>query len=600
MKFIKRLAALLLVGTMLLGLVACGGSAPTEPVAEQPAAQPAEAPAAAPQAKPAEAPAAQPEEVAAPKYGGSITAYTSEFYNDFDPASYARRPVSTYIYDMLWNVDWSNTDPSFYAASPRVSMNNLTGQLAEDWQIEPDFSAMTVKLVEGVHFQTHADNQYDFYGGRELVAEDVKWSYDRLLGLDGAAQVAYDGNDWNSTLYMLAGVEVIDTYTVKFTFSAANEIAVSDFMCAPVYIAGHEWDTLTEAQKADWRYAYGTGPYYVTEFVQDSYLTLTKNENYWDYDDRYPENKLPYLDSIDLVYIPDSSNLMSQFIAGEVDVVASGFALLNASERKQIMDSMDASEYSVQTNFAAPMSIGLKQGGVEALEDVRVRQALQYAINLEEINSEFFQSTNPVNLSTLFTQSTEFASEWTEEQIESYYTYNPEKAKAMLAEAGYPDGFEFECVIFSMLPVTLFEIAAEYLAEVGVTMKLTVGNTPPEMTSVGADPNNPACVFFNIAKNTVTDGFNYAHSTATWNYIHQDNPELDATLEAMKGATTMEEMFEYAHKADQLYTDAHYMLMISSAEEVNNFYSTRVMGRTGNEDMACDQGYAFARYWVAD
>ena len=590
MKMIRRLAALLLVATMALGLVACGNSAKPGESQQPGASQPG-----------SNIPTGSaPSTTTDPKYGGSITAYTSEFYNDFDPASYARRPVSTYIYDMLWNVDWSVTDPSFYASSPRISMNNLTGQLAESWEIAPDFSSMTVKLVEGVHFQTHKDNQYDFYGGRELVAADVKWSYDRLLGLDGAKQVAYDGNDWVATLYMLAGVEVVDQYTVKFTFKGGNEVSVSDFMCATVYIAGPEWDTLSEAQKADWRYAYGTGPYYVTEFVQDSYLTLTKNDNYWDTDDRYPENKLPYLDTIELVFIPDSSNRLSQFVAGELDVIASGFALLNASERKQIADSMDPSEYSVQTNFAAPMSIGLKQGGVKALEDIRVRKALQYAINIEEVNKEFFQSTNPVNISTLFAQSSGYASDWSAEQTESYYTYDPAKAKALLAEAGYADGFEFECVIFSMLPVPLFEIAADYLSQVGVTMKLTVGNTPPEMTSVGADPTNPACVFFNIAKTSVTDGYNYAHSNSTWNYIHQDNPELDAALDKMKTAATMEEMFKYAKEADQLYTDAHYMLMISSAEEVNNYYSTRIQGRTGNEDMACDQGYAFARYWVTD
>lgn len=596
MKLTKRLAALLLAGAMVLGLCACGssGNEPggNEPVDNTPAGN-----------EPAGNEPAGGEPTAAPtstepRYGGTITAYTTEFYNDFDPASYARRPVSGYIYDMLWNVDWSVTEPEFYAASPRVSMDNLTGQLADSWEIAPDYSSMTVKLVEGVHFQTHADNQYDYYGGRELTAGDVKWSYDRLLGLDGAQKVVYDGNDWDAMLYMLSGVEVVDTYTVKFSFSKATEVAVSDFMCTSVFIAGPEWDTLSEDQKADWRYAYGTGPFYVTEFVQDSYLVLSRNDNYWDHDDRHPENTLPYLDSVELVYIADSSNILSQFIAGELDIIASAFTLLNTSEQRQLADSMDPSQYSTRTNYSAPLSIGLKQGGVKALEDVRVRQALQYAINLEEINTEYHHSSSPLNISTLFAQSTEYASQWSDEQVESYYTYDPDKAKALLAEAGYADGFEFDCVIFSALDSTLFEIAAEYLSQVGVTMNLTVGNTPVEMTSVGGDANDPACVFFNVAKTSVTDSYNYAHSTASWNYIHQNNPELDAALDAMKNATTMDELFQYAKEADQLYTDEHYMLMISSAEEVTNYYSGRVQGRLSNEDMACDQGYAFARYWV--
>ena len=62
---------------------------------------------------------------------------------------------------------------------------------------------------------------------------------------------------------------------------------------------------VTAEQKADWHYAAGTGPYILEEYVPDSHMLLVRNENYYDYDERYPENKLPYLDSITLQDILD-------------------------------------------------------------------------------------------------------------------------------------------------------------------------------------------------------------------------------------------------------------------------------------------------------
>jgi peptide/nickel transport system substrate-binding protein len=537
---------------------------------------------------------------AEPVYGGTLTSYTTEFYNDFDPASYARRPVSSYIYDMLWQANWADTDPASYNVDPRSSMDNLEGQLADSWTIADDYSSMTVKLHQGVHFQTQ-DAAYNYYNGRELKASDIKWSYDRLLGLDGATQIKIDGNDYDANLAMLQSVEVVDDYTVTFHFSQKSEVAVSNFMCCQVYIGGPEWDTLTADQKADYHYACGTGPYSISEYVKDSYLTLTKNKDYWAHDERYPDNQLPYLDKVNLVYVDNSSNILSQFISGDLDVLCSRFSILNSSELQQLKDNMDASAYRSVDYYGASMSIGLKQNGNEALSKLEVREALQYAVNLDEINSQYFKHDTPVSLSTLFMSGTQYAHTWTDAEKESYYTYDADKAKQMLAEAGYPNGFTFDVVIFSRLDTTLFQLIAEQLKAVGVTMNLTVGNTPPEMTSVGADATNPACVFFNIAATNVNNGFNYAYSTGTWNYIHQTTDQgLDDALNAMKQATTLSDVVTNAQKADELYTDAHYLLAISSAEQVTNLYSSRVQGFSGNEPLNLDQGFVYSRLWVSD
>ena len=127
---------------------------------------------------------------------------------------------------------------------------------------------------------------------------------------------------------------------------------------------------------------------------------------------------------------------------------------------------------------------------------------MQYAIDLASIEKEFFQRdiSNGIRISGIWANGTTYndVDSWPAELTASYTTYDPEKAKALLAEAGYADGFTFDCTIFAMLPTPLFQIVAQYLAEVGITMNLVVGNTPPDMTSVGANADDPASVFFNI------------------------------------------------------------------------------------------------------
>jgi peptide/nickel transport system substrate-binding protein len=275
------------------------------------------------------------------------------------------------------------------------------------------------------------------------------------------------------------------------------------------------------------------------------------------------------------------------------------FSILNDSEIQQLKDNMDASSYREVDYYGSARAIGLKQSN-EALANIKVREALQYAINLDEIQKQYYKIDSDVKLSTLFMSGTQYAHKWTDAETESYYTYDAAKAKQLLTEAGYPNGFTFDVTIFSRLDTTLFQLVAEQLKAVGVTMNLTVGNTPPEMTSVGSDASNPASVFFNISATNITNGYNYAFSSGVFNYVHQTNADLDAALTGMQQATSIEDLNANAQKADQIYTDQHYLLVISSAEQVKNLYNARVEGILGNETLNLDPGFSYARIWVSD
>ena len=147
-------------------------------------------------------------------------------------------------------MDVDKTDTSLCET---LSVDQLKGSLAESWEVSDDFTTMTVKLRQGVNFADKTavgiDAKYDIYGGRALTAADVKYSYDRVLGLDGVEKVVMDQTDWAGSLYMVDSVEAPDDQTVIFHFNTNNEVQVNNFMITVLNICGPEWDQLTDEQK---------------------------------------------------------------------------------------------------------------------------------------------------------------------------------------------------------------------------------------------------------------------------------------------------------------------------------------------------------------
>jgi ABC-type transport system substrate-binding protein len=153
MKQAIRAVSLLLVLGVILTLAACGGTADsTDATTDGEAGGTA-------------------------SYGGNIVTYFAEFYNEYDPAVYTNRNFVSFYYDMLWNIDLGLDQDVFNYTSTYLSADYLTGQIADSWEVAPDFTSMTVKLRKDVKFQDKTavgmDATYNVYGARTLVAADV-------------------------------------------------------------------------------------------------------------------------------------------------------------------------------------------------------------------------------------------------------------------------------------------------------------------------------------------------------------------------------------------------------------------------------------------
>ncbi|MCR5784534.1 MAG: ABC transporter substrate-binding protein [Eubacterium sp.] len=586
---LRKVVASLLVAAMTVSLAACGGSASSTESSD------------------ASTDANEVTEVAAeesePVYGGSVSVFDDDFSVDacFEPA--AQTSPWRLCYEALWAVDWTldRNEYSDMFRSGYVTMDEATGQIADSWEFDSDSAVLTVKLRDDVYFQ-----DLEPYNGRQLTAEDVKWSYDRTIGLDGAEVATGDiRTDWATAMKMLTKVEVIDDFTVAFTLTSGDEITLNNFIVnsMSLMIAGSEWDSLTDEQKTDYHYLVGTGPYIISEYEADNYIKWVRNENYYDTDDNYPENQLPYLDEVTILNFESTSNQVSQFIAGNLDFLYRTQSNISASELEMITTS-DV-DYSVYSYSTSPIGVAFKQTDLnEPLKDVRVREALQYAIDGQEIWSEYHQNEGDIQICGVFNSLTNLSAvdDWSEEAYLAYTTQDLDKAKALLEEAGYPDGFEFSVAIFPNLDSDLFYLAADYLSEIGVTMKVNIYNTPVEMEAAGYDVNTQDCLFCTLGSMDLEMTAQFVGKDGARNSFFYSDDTMEGYLQGALNATNIEDQESNAQALDKYVAENFLQLMIGGSAVESWYANDRVHGYSGeNFDIKKNfEEQTLAHVWVEE
>ncbi len=592
-KTAKRIISMLLSLSMVLALAACGSGGGQPGNSNPPANNDGSTPSTStPVDNNTPAPAASGE----PQYGGNLTVYFQEFYNDYDPSVADMRNYCLW-FEPLFGIDWSREDTGEVFTSEYLTMEWMTGQIAESYTFEN--SDLTVKLREDVFFQDKEP-----YNGRQCVAGDVKWTYDRLLGTGSGFDTPYECmQPWSDLLNMVTSIDTDGDYTVIFHFNTDSELALNSFMTTQVNIAGHEWDELTPEQKSDWHYAAGTGPYILDEYVPDSYMKFVKNENYYDYDERYPENKLPYLDSITCQLMADSTGTQTQFMAGNLDVIAWGGNVLTKTEAELLENTMAPGTFTRYDFISAPPAVGLKLTH-PALADINVRKALQMAVNSQEIYQDYFgYGDRDLNMPGVWALVTQYSSvdSWSQELKDSYTKWDVEGAKALLADAGYPDGFAFDVVIFGALDADLFTLVASYLQKIGVTMNVSVATSPMEMQQQGKDLSNEISIFVSGGQSRIAAIQAYFTPDGRENSTNINDPEMTRMVGEFLSATTMEDAERIGKEMDEYWAGQHYCLYLGGAEVISTFVSGRVGGYSGERLWKnWNANQILPRIWVTD
>jgi len=399
-------------------------------------------------------------EVEPAKYGGWLTtSFDSEDITAiFDPV-YATRQgwTSTITYERIAQGDWTKgprgTNEFPFTAPPAPDWV-LGPQLAESWEL-PDAKTMIVHLRPGVRFHNIPP-----VSGREAVAEDWKKEWEREMANDRAS--FYYPPEKRPT------ITVIGKYTFKVEYPE-NDVMMLNV--ASIRYPVVPWEIIDEEGLCnDPDLQIGTGAFMLQDVVTGISLTWVKNPNYWKYDPFHPQNKLPYMDGITIMIIPDFGTRKAAFRTGKVDVIR-GLDIDSAEELW---------ETALWANWRLNERVGAIQlwmnTQIEPWTDVRVRRAMSMAFDHDYYNEVMWKGlgvivawpVGPWAGSGVFTPLEELP-----DDIRVLFEYHPEEAKALLEEAEYPNGFE---TTFITTPTgTYFDtalLAQEMFAKVGVDITI--------------------------------------------------------------------------------------------------------------------------------
>jgi peptide/nickel transport system substrate-binding protein len=319
---------------------------------------------------------------------------------------------------------------------------------------------------QGIHWQNIA-----LANGREFTANDIVLHFDRLFGLGGGYKIP--APYWGTVAWTksLTSITANDKYTVTMQWNTPNPEFVTENLEAPGAStsienpeAVQQWGDVT-----DWHHAIGTGPFILTDFVSGSSMTLVKNPNYWGYDERYPQNQLPYVDKINYLVIPDPATCLAAMRTGKIDALDS-ISLANAQTIKKTNPEIVQLPVPYGTGFTLDPRNDLKP-----FSDIRVRQALQQAIDLPTIASTYYAGTcspNPLSLTSAYLTGWGYPYTQWPQDLKDQYAYNPTAAKQLLAAAGFPNGFNTDIVAQNVVDLDLLQIIKSYFAAIGVNMDI--------------------------------------------------------------------------------------------------------------------------------
>lgn len=458
-----------------------------------------------------------------PKYGGIFRSYLDSNFNTLDPAfATADRDgrMVALLYDSLIRYD---------------TEGKIIPSLSKSWET-PDDTTLIFHLVDNAKF----------HNGNPFTAKDVKYSFERVLDPDVASprtwvfeKVKGAKDFMEGKADTVEGIEVVDDYTVKITL----EQPFAPFLSMLGMPAAHIVDK-NEIEKYDNQKDYalnpvGTGPFKFVEFVADSKFDLEVNEDYF--------SGRPYIDGINYRIIKDTSTSVAEFEAGNLDELE-----IPAADIDRFQNNADYVPYIVKNNTLWNYYIGLTSNK-KPFDDVKVRKAFCHAIDREAI------------LNTVLRNKSVLSNGPIPPGLDGYrddlnpYPYDPEKAKELLAEAGYskdnPCSFEF-LYADSKANVALIEPIQAMLNQVGFDVKLgsmewnaykaevRAGKAQAFYLSWGAD--------YPDAENYLYPLFHSSMSGGGGNETRYNNPEFDKTIEQAQITSDYDERIKLYQKAEDI------------------------------------------------
>ena len=255
------------------------------------------------------------EMVEAPQYGGTLTYGRSGLGEHTDYwyiGGWASHWISE-VNEKLVIVDWALDRSVNNLRTYDLPWSVFVGALAESWET-PDATTIIAHIRQGVHWHNKAP-----MNGRELTAADVEFNYHRLCGLGSgfteASPVA------GSVCEIVESVTATDDRTVVFKLTNPYVDALPNIFDAYVSFIYPPEVIRQHGDIKDWRNLVGTGPMELTDVVEGASLKWTRVPDYWGFDEKFPQNRLPYVDEINAVVMADHAARLAALRSGKIDMV---------------------------------------------------------------------------------------------------------------------------------------------------------------------------------------------------------------------------------------------------------------------------------------
>ena len=537
----------------------------------------------------------------APEYGGTLTVGAIRMSVTKDPFSNWTTDIMGSVIEKMGMVDWAiDRDTYPFIGGYPAPLYALKGALAESWE-QPDDKTIVLHIRQNVHFHDKAP-----VNGREVTADDVEYNFHRLLGLGKftdagpnphASVAALTSIPWES-------VTATDKWTVVLKLKEPRLRAMNHVLethqtglQAPEVIEQHE--------EYDWRNLVGTGPFMLTDVVEGTSFSLTKNPDYWGYDEKYPENRVPYVDETRFLVIPEVATRLAGLRSAKIDFIGEqGGGLLKSVDQVVSLQRTDPELVIHQWSLRADTGTFLNVSE-PPFDDIRVRKAMQMALDVETMNETYYNGysdTIPRGRVGRGMKGAFLFEEWPEE-LKKGYTYDPTRAEALLDEAGYPrggDGMRFKTTMLAwpFHDLNLVELQAAYWRAIGVDMDLDVAADGAQLVARQAAADFGMTVLNQGTEADPATGVSWYWSGHPRNAVVHD-PQYDAMYDALLAVTTYEEETRLIRQMDRHALENFWHLWAAPMSPWFTVHQPWVMGYNSEGAFGGGQVHVvFARLWI--
>lgn len=412
------------------------------------------------------------------------------------------------------NLDPHTTNDQPSARVRRQIYETLIVQ-GEDLVLRPGLATSWTQLDE-LTYEFKLREGVKFHNGEPFKASDVKFTFERLLDPDTRADAKF-------LLEVIDEVQVIDDYTVRIKTKAPFSPILAH-LAHPVAAILNEKAVKEAGDAYGTRVAVGTGPFRFVSWVSQSHIILARFDDYW--------GEKAKVSQVVIRAIPEGTVRAIELETGNVDIAYD----LEPVDRMRLEFDPNIKLFMTESLSASYIGFNVQK---PPFDDVRVRQAINYAIDVEPLvdviySGQAVQAFGPLS-AQVFGAHTDLES----------YPYDPQKARELLAEAGYPNGFRTSIwTNDNPLRIQIAEVVQQYLADVGIQADVEVVEWGTYLANTGAGLHD----MFILGWVTVTADADYGlyslfHSSqfgSAGNRTFYSNPRVDELLDFARSTSDQE------------------------------------------------------------